>query len=502
MRPNLARNSLLNLSGRVLPLIVAIIGLPPIVHHLGPTRFGILSIVWVVSSYAAMFDLGLGRAATKHVADVIGRGEGSAIPSIAWTAVLVQGVTGTLGACVVFIIARPLAETFLRVPPPNIPEAIRSFQLAGVAIPAVLVTSSLRGVLEAGQRFGVVNLIRSPLASANILIPLAGAVLGWTLPEIVLGLIVVSFVGVIAYYHACASAFPAIRGRIQLDTQRFLRLMRFGGWVTISSAIEPLLVYADRILLGVILSVGAAGTYAAPFEMITRASIVPAALAAAIFPAFSTLSAQRLTGAQLRIARKSLKFLLLSVGTILVIVLPLAPSLLQAWLGQGYAHAGAQAVRILAIGVFINALGFVPHALIEAQDRPDLTAKLHLMEVPLHIFTAWLLISLLGTPGAALAWTLRVTLDAIALFWIARRIIGFRFSFGADRSVWAGIVVLGSTTVALLALAAGNLRISVELLCAAIVMLACAALLWRYGLESDERHRILSLLRIRPRVNG
>ncbi len=67
----LARNTLLNLIGQGLPLVVAVITIPFIIHGLGIERFGLLSLAWVVLGYFAIFDLGLGRATTKFVAEAI-----------------------------------------------------------------------------------------------------------------------------------------------------------------------------------------------------------------------------------------------------------------------------------------------------------------------------------------------------------------------------------------------------------------------------------------------
>ena len=48
-----------------------------------------------------------------------------------------------------------------------------------------------------------------------------------------------------------------------------------------------------------------------------------------------------------------------------------------------------------------------------------MTAKLHMIEFPLYVPLVWWLIHVAGIEGAALAWVLRVTLDAALLFWMA-----------------------------------------------------------------------------------
>ena len=64
----------------------------------------------------------------------------------------------------------------------------------------------------------------------------------------------------------------------------------------------------------------------------------------------------------------------------------------------------------------IKSLALIPFTLIQGLGRPDVTAKFHLLELPLYAGLLWFLVSRMGIAGAALAWTLRTTLDAILMF--------------------------------------------------------------------------------------
>ena len=74
--------------------------------------------------------------------------------------------------------------------------------------------------------------------------------------------------------------------------------------------------------------------------------------------------------------------------------------------------------------MLINSLAYVPYNLLQGIGRPDLTAKFHLLEVPLHVGLTWFLVTKFGLPGAALAWGLRVSLDFLLLIvaacWMTR----------------------------------------------------------------------------------
>ena len=61
---------------------------------------------------------------------------------------------GVLGALSAWAVAPWLVHQGLRVPPSLVPEAIPSFQMLALSIPAVILTAGFRGVLEATQSFG------------------------------------------------------------------------------------------------------------------------------------------------------------------------------------------------------------------------------------------------------------------------------------------------------------------------------------------------------------
>jgi O-antigen/teichoic acid export membrane protein len=97
-----------------------------------------------------------------------------------------------------------------------------------------------------------------------------------------------------------------------------------------------------------------------------------------------------------------------------------AEPLLTVWLGSAFAREAAPLVPILALGVLINGLAHAPYAYVQAHDRPDLTARLHLIEAPAYLATLVVLLQAYGLAGAAWAWVLRVAVDAFGLSVLVR----------------------------------------------------------------------------------
>jgi O-antigen/teichoic acid export membrane protein len=488
----LVRNTALNIMGRVIPFLIGLATIPYIVRGLGTERFGVLAIAWVLLGYFSLFDLGLGRATTKFVADCLGRGKEQELPELIWTSLGFQVLLGLAGGVCAGAITPLLVGRILKIPMTLVGETTTAFFVLAASLPFVLASSGLRGVLEAGQRFDIVNYIQIPASTSVFLLPALALPFGFRLPGIVLLLVLSRLVTMLAYLWCCFKAFPALTRKPGFSFQsRLLRpLAVYGGWLTITNIVGPVLVYLDRFLIGSLLSMAALTYYSVPSEVVTRLLIVPSSLVATLFPAFSTIDASGDKSKLEEFFARSIKPLLLVLGPLLLLIAVFSRELLDLWLGADFAERATGVLQILALGVLINSMAFVPFSLLQATGRPDLTAKLHLLELPLYAGLAWILIGQMGIVGAALAWTARVSVDAVLLFGAAWRLrlvsLQALINNGLVKSIFG---VAGLATLLGLSYMAG-VSVVVRAVLTAILFPLFALGTWRFLLD----HRDKSLL--------
>jgi len=418
----LARNTVLNLLGQVIPLLIGLATIPYIVRGLGTERFGVLAIAWVLLGYFSLFDLGLGRATTKFIAECLGRHQAERLPGLVWTSLGCQLIFGLAGSLLVGAFIPVLVGRVLKIPASLVHEARVSFFILAFSLPLVLATSALRSVLESAQRFDLVNFVKVPASIAVFLLPALALAFGWRLPGIVLLLVIARLGATLAYLAICLRVFPALGRDLSLDLRALRPLLTYGGWITVSGVISPILVSADRFVIGALVSMAAVGYYAAPSEMVGRLTIFPGSLVVTLFPAFSSLDALGDRERLEKLYARSVKFLLLALGPVLVLLIVFARQILRLWLGADFAAQSTVVLQILALGVLLNSLALVPYTLIQGLGRPDVTAKFHLLELPLYAGVLWLLVRHMGISGAAVAWTTRVGFDALLLFGAAWRL--------------------------------------------------------------------------------
>jgi len=436
-----------NLVAQLLPLAVALACIPFIIQLAGVARFGVLTLAWALIGYSALFDLGLGRALTKTVAEQLAGDEAVIAPTI-WTGLAMMSLLGLIGAAGFYALAPWLAESALGIPEALVPEALTGFRLVALAVPLVTLTAGLRGVAESYQQFRRIAGINAILGILSYGGPLAALAYSATLPAAVLALIGSRLLGLAAFTWMVLATVPGMRACGPV-TGAVQPLLHFGSWLTVSSIVGPLMDYMDRFIVGTLMSVEAVAFYATPFDLVGRLRMLFGPLAGVLFPAFSTaLAADRPRAFALYLTGLRHTLILITLP-VLVLVL-FAEEGLSLWLGPEFAQQGAPVAQWLAIGQLISAMAGMPYALLQAGGRPDVTARLHLIELPVYLALVWPLVGAFGITGAAAAWTIRVFIDAMLLFFLGNRLIGAPL-----RRLWSvvstGVILLGMIAGATLA---------------------------------------------------
>lgn len=411
----LARNTLWNLLGMAAPMLVAVVAIPLLISGMGKERFGLLTIIWMGVGYFSLFDLGLGRALTKMVSERLGSGQTRELAPLIWTTFSLLTILGVLGAIALYWISPPLVTGLLNTPPELHEEGVAAFRILGAGLPLVIITTGLIGLLEAHQRFGLIAAIRIPLGALTFAGPLASLQftpsLAWATSVLLLG----RALALASYFWAASRIRNELR-RPQAPQRQLLRpLLSFGGWLTVTNIISPLMTYLDRFFIGALLSLSAVTYYVTPYEVLSRLQLIPHAIMGVLFPAMAAVHG---SGDQKRLSTiysQSAKITYWSMLPITSGVFLLAPELLSLWLGEEFSEEATPVVRLLAAGWTINMLARPASTILQSSGRPDLSAKAHMMELLPYLALLWWLTTNYGIVGTAASWVLRIIADTIIL---------------------------------------------------------------------------------------
>ena len=418
---SIKKNTLWNLFGSAAPMLVGIGAIPYIYNQVGIERIGILTIIWALIGYFSIFDFGLGRAITQRIASLSSLHTESQIIKTATTGVFLTLIIGVFGGLVGLATIEITGIEWINSTKNLEQEIYVSFFLACLAIPATTATAGLRGILEGEQRFKAINLLKVALGLSNFLSPIASiALFGPRLDYIVGSLVLARYIILVSHYLIVKNKIENSWEKLDIEESR--QLFRFGGWMTLSNIISPLMVVADRFLISNVLGAAVVAYYTIPAEFMIRLLVLPAAITTTLFPVFIKDLSEKNHKNSFALYKKSFKIIFLMMGAIVACIFIGADLGFRLWLGSEFAEKSTAVAIVLAVGILFNSLAQVPHAYIQASGDARSTALIHLFESVLYLPTLFLLMQMHGIVGAAFAWMLRALLDLVLLHVIAMRI--------------------------------------------------------------------------------
>src|SRR5258705_1876068 len=300
----LARNTIFNVLGQAVPLVVGLVCIPILTKTLGDIRFGLLALMWTIVGYFSLLDLGLGRATTKFVAQALGAADPGRARQVAAFTAVGQTAVGVVAGALLAAATSWIVGVLLHVPQDLRGEAERAFRWLALSVPFVVLSLSLRATLEGARRFDLTNLIRAPNGILAFDIRAIAGSLGVSLAGIVALLLALRIVTCAATWMAIRVALPGFRWELRPSREVMRLVLRYGGWVAVVNVVGPILTYLERFVLGAVAGVGAVAYFAAPYEAISRLLILPASLAGGLFPVVSTtLAAERRGDAEYLLGR-------------------------------------------------------------------------------------------------------------------------------------------------------------------------------------------------------
>jgi len=483
---SIANNVLANLAGQFIPILVAVICLPSILAALGVDRLGVLNLAWVIVGYFSILDLGLGRSITFFIANKSHSDDEVKLSQIVWLAIFVIGILGALVSFIAIITAPILVDRVFAVPDQIRSETLDSFVMLGLSIPLVMVSSGLRGVLEGFHQFKIINVVRIPVGIFTYASPLLFIHYSNSLVYPVMMIVIARLVNTLIFFSYARRFLPVCGIKWGSDIKvGLLHLARFGGWMTISNVIGPLMTYMDRFLIGAMLSTAAVAYYSTPYEVVTKLWLIPIALTGVLFPSFAAY--QNDVTKTKRLLEGSIRLVIFGIFPATFFLVAFSSEILRLWLGVSFSNASTDVLRWLAFGVFLNCIAQVYSTFLQSTGRSDMTAKFHIFELLFYVPLVVWLTNNFGIVGTSWAWVARVAIDLLLLVLFANsRLLGGVFC-AKDMLTLSFLMAL---MIYFVLFAIGNYQI----LFSAIIITFFIPLFWRYMLKGEEKAMLVSYL--------
>lgn len=408
------KNTVFSLSSRLIPLIISFISIPVIIKNIGEERFGIITIAWAFIGYFNFLDLGIGKALTKSISEKLAGGGKKEVSRIFSTGINLTLALGVFGGFLFYFLSKPLAVHILSIEPDLINEVLNGLSLLSIGIPFVILSGSLVGTLEAFHSFKQITNIQIFIGICTYTGLIIITFFSNNIAFLIAWLSLQKVLLISLLFRQCIRNLKLDYTFLLAKTKYIKYLFSFGGWITVSSVIAPLIDTIDRFVVGAKQNMTSLTYYSVPIDLIKRLGILPSSITLVLFPIFSR-DLEEEDQQNTLLYENSFHLVLLASTVAMFLLIVTAKEILTLWIDAEFAANSAIILQIICIGGLYNFLARVPLIIIQGKGRPDITAKFHLLELPIYVVILFIMTNKYGITGATIATAIRMVLDFIFL---------------------------------------------------------------------------------------
>ena len=418
------RSTATNYGAKLISLGTWFLLTPFILHHLGPSQYGLWVLVGSAVAYGTLLNLGISGAVIKYVAEYRARGENLQAHRLVATALCLYTGLGLVAGGLGLAIA-PVFPDLFNIPPQDHATATRLVSLMGVGIGISIPCATTTGGSVGLQRFDLSNLISvigtilSAAATVTVLL-LGGGVLGMVAVSIAITLLMQAPTVWLIYRIA-----PELRFGWRGATPSLVNTVISFSWpFFVMDVADRMQTKTDEIVIGAFLPISAVTPYAIARKLSEVAHILTDQFLRVLVPLASELHAENnqvrlrsmyITGTRLALA------IFLPVGCTLIV---LARPILTVWVGSDYADY-AHLVIILTMASLIDTSQWPAGSILQGMGRHRPLAFIAVGTGMANLALSIALVGNLGLTGVALGTLLPTAVACFGLILpYAVRVIG------------------------------------------------------------------------------
>jgi O-antigen/teichoic acid export membrane protein len=435
-----ARGVASNYAGQLVVLATAFVLTPVVLHHVGPTQYGLWVLSNAVAGYGGLLDLGMSSALQKYVAEYSVRGRSSDLSRV-FTAALALYTGLGLAALAVLLALAPVLPDAFGVPASQHDVAVWLFALVGIQLAVTLPAATPSAILRGAQRFDLVNLLLIVATLVTALLTVLVLALG-------AGIVAVAAVGVAVSLAMQLLAVPFVRrvvpdlhlDRAGLTRRRIRTVFSFSASVSAVRVATVMIKRTDPIVIGAIRAERSITPFALAARLPDAISLLTNQFVQILLPLASELDAREERGALRAVYLTSTRIALALSAALAATIGILGSSILDVWVGEGYARYG-DLVAILAAAAVVDTVAWPSASILTGMARHRPLAWMAIGHAILKVVLSVVLLQSLGLNGVALATLVSAILVSVLLVLpYSTRTVGVRASEFISQVVLPNIV--------------------------------------------------------------
>ena len=407
-------------------ILVGIFLSPFILHRLGDTAFGIWVLIFSVTGYYGLFDLGIRSSVIRYVSTYTATQDDDGLARLINTSLATYTAIGTV-AMMLTLVGSLFVDRLFRIPPDFLVTARWLFLMVGAAVALGFPTGVFGGILEGSQRFYYVNLTNLVSTLLRAVLIVLALTHGYGLLTVAFITVVLPILGSLVRAAIVLKILPLRFGWRYVDRSAFREIANYSAVSFILMIAYKLRFKTDEIVIGTFLSVTAITYFSIGDRLLDYAAEVVSSLAQIFVPMSGQSDAKGDTDRLRKILVAGNRACALIIFPIAAVLIILGKSVIEAWVGARYVAASYPVLLMLVIPMTLSLAQAASPRILYGMAKHQSLAWVTLMESIANLILSIVLIGPFGIVGDAAGTA--IPLLCTTLFFMPRhlcRLLGVR----------------------------------------------------------------------------
>jgi len=381
-------------------VLVGVFLSPFILHRLGDTAYGIWILIFSVTGYYGLFDLGIRSSVVRYVSTYTATGDQEGLAKLINTSLATYTAIGAV-AMAVTLVCSLFVDRLFRIPADFLGTARLLFLMVGTAVALGFPGGVFGGILEGLQRFYFVNftnVVSTLLRAALIVIALQH---GYGLLTVAAITVVLPLISSLARASIALRVLPVTFGWEYVDRKAFREIANYSAVSFLLMIGYKLRYKTDEIVIGTFLSVTAITYFSIGDRLLDYAGEVVGSLAQLFVPMAGQSHAKGDTNRIRTIWIAGNRACAMIIFPITAVLIILGKSVITAWVGAKYVPLSYPVLVVLAIPLMFTLAQGASARILYGMAKHRTLAWVTLMESIANLILSILLIRPFGIIGDA-----------------------------------------------------------------------------------------------------
>jgi O-antigen/teichoic acid export membrane protein len=382
-------------------VVVGIFLSPFIVHRLGDAAFGIWILIFSVTGYYGLFDLGIRSSIIRYVSKYTATGDHEKLARFVNTSLFTYTVIGMVSMVITTVLSFQVGKLF-HIPLEMGSEAHVLLLIVGASVSLGFPLGVFGGMLEGLQRFYILNWtsIGATLLRAGLIVYFLNRGYGLiTVALITVGLPILSSIlrGMIVF-RSC----PVPLGLRYIERESFRNMATYGGTTFLVVVAGRLRFRTDELVLGSMMSTVAITYFSFGARIVDYAQEFVSSLAQIFVPMSSQSEAKGDLNRLRKVYIAGNRVCALLILPITVVLIVLGKHVIRIWVGARYVPHSYPVLVVLIIPFALMLMQSASGRVLFGIGKHQAMAKVTLLEGIANLILSIALVPTLGVVGDAL----------------------------------------------------------------------------------------------------